>query len=482
MRDICTAGLLGALAGIACHAPKPRDGARRAEAPMPAPTPSVASPAPFDLRLVATLGAPARIHAWGGARLVLDAGVLLYEASDAGLTLLGTPNDYAHDARGNDLVGLATRPPLRTDWGKEHRRVRVDERGVLVAEGDVVRAWDGSRWRVRGDIRPESVASWREDEDAVPDPLPGDLAPAPTGCRAIPSADGHGYVTCRGAPFVPLRVAPEDRGRSAYFSGRAARDARASSPGLHTDSPKAVARDGALWFAEDGALRVAAMGDAARDLAWPGGDSRGGPRYVGEFDDIPTGVTALVGGAPRYWQATWLEAEPAPAPRDRRVVTQILPMSTGSVWIVVSERVDSIHWSAWLYRWGPAVDAAPAPSDLGTVFDQQVRIRDAVGPRPWERSCPQAFVEAELAPEALVATVRAIDAREGSRVAVHIVEGAVGERPVRGVLLYLRAPSSEEAPLDRIVSAVAAAGQGATAPRWCSVPVVTRVHPHTQRR
>ena len=399
--------------GSACHGRRPSADARTptvARTPVvdassrprePPPAAPALDPATFTLRVVAALAAPAQLHAWGPSRVIVDTGLFVYEARDEGLVLLGEPADYAHDAGGEDLVGLASRPPPRTGWGTESRRIAATDGRLLVAENRTVRAWDGARWRIARDVDPNDVVYDTADE-----------------------------------------------------------------------APAAVARDGARWSARGAQVFRAAAGGEPELVPLPEPEpTLARPHFVGEFPDILSAVHAMTPSGVRYWQATWLETPPVIGPRSE--IVQIAAKGDGTVWMVRLARGDSIHWSAVLYRWGPPRVTA---SVVGTVLDQQVAVRNARGARPWDPACPQAFVVAAGDPTGARAEVSALAARQAKRnIAVHLVEGRLGEHVVRGALLYAREPfirphvfAAAVAEADALVSI------GGPTERTCSVPVVTR--------
>jgi hypothetical protein len=375
------------------HRATPRDAGAPASQPLDTST--------FTVRVVAALAAPVELHAWGESRVAVDAGLFVYEAKDEGLVLLGEPAEYAHDAGGDDLVGLATKPPPRTGWGSESRRITSGGERLLVAESDTVRAWDGARWRVTHDVDPSDVTHDKREE-----------------------------------------------------------------------APMAVSRDGAVWSARGAHVYRAPDGGPATEVALPEPEATlARPHFVGEFPDILTAVHAMTPSGVKYWQSTWLETPPVLGRWSE--VVQIAPKRDGTVWIVRMARGDSIHWSTVLYRWGPPRVTA---SVVGTVFDQQVAVRNARGARPWDPKCPQAFVVAAGDASAARTAVSALAKRQAKRnIAVHLVEGRLGERVVRGVLLYAREPFIRPLVFGAAVDeADALVSGGGPTERTCSVPVVTR--------
>jgi hypothetical protein len=462
-----------ALASSACHDersathPAGRTVASADARPLAsAPRPPAYDPSTFALTLVAVTGGLADLRVWDKTRVFVDAGVFLYEARDEGLVRLGDAKAYAHDAFGDDLVGLRVRAPMRMSG---YRRMELRGERLLVAEGDVVRSWDGSRWTVATDVALKTVSRDRLDEGYLRDESPPpDAGLQPKGCRLVLSADDGTYATCENAPFAVMDVSAAAPANG--WIGRPIVERRTFLDHV-AGARLAVARDGALWFAEEPPLRRATPDGsvsvvdvpAARPELWY-------PTFRGQRPEMMSAVLAHTAKGLEYWQDTHLT--PAPTTRSRRGgIVGLVPKRDGTVWVALAQ---SGEGPTEIYRWGPLPAKPTMPLHVGSDFDQQVEIRNAVGVRPWRDDCPQAFVvggddlasrEAAIAPLAELAEAKAIG--------LHAVEGVLGDRRVRGVLLYLKKPEAGTAELAKLVAKLGAAIGSSES--TCSVPNVTRI-------
>lgn len=388
------------------------------------------------LRVVAVMGADARLRAWGKDRLVVDAGLFVYGPRAGALALLGSPRDYAIDRGGDELVGPESRSLL---IGPARHVAPWPQQVVLVTRSATwwdVRGWNGTRWG-QADVDPERVGE-TDFEDGY---FSG-------GCKPVLTADAAAYTTC---------------GNSLHRIVEVGRTEPIEVAGLSTfraEMPVAVAHDGAMWFGSDDHVRRVTPDGRVTDLVLPmpsGELSR--PGFVSEL----TGT----------WQSTRLEpARPTLRPK----LSKIVPLTDGSVWLLAH----SVHPArrAIIYRHGPG---EPAPIVVGSRVDQQIELRNALGVRPWKASCPQAFVAAVDPKRPLASwadTVRAtLDDARRHEISAHLVEGKLAERTVRGVVLHLSGPNADPGALARatttLVTQLGGAG-GAPAEAFCSVPVITQ--------
>lgn len=411
---------------------------------------------PPSLRVVALMSDRAIMRAWEKDRLVIDAGVLLYGPRAGGLAVLGRLRDYALDEGGDDLVGLASRAPLRAPPA---RRVATHPgRVILVSRSAVgwwdVRGWDGARWS-NADVDPDSISDAFFEDGFFSD-----------GCKPVLTAEEQGaYATCPNAPLVRI-----------VSVGVTAPIVLAGLSELRYGKPVAVARDGAIWFSSGDHLRRVGPDGRTTDLPLPLPSAElSRPHFTGEYPEQMTAVYTKdkkPGSQLRYWQSTRLSS---PLPVRSPEVTKIVPLADGSVWFSADTDPRARH--VVVYRYGPGEPAAIA---VGTPFDQQVEIRNAAGLRPWKPSCPQAFVAAADPKRSLASwssTVKAtLDEARRRKVAAHLVEGRLGDRTVRGVLLYLTTPDADASALARATATLTTqlSGEGGgAADAFCSVPVVT---------
>lgn len=176
----------------------------------------------------------------------------------------------------------------------------------------------------------------------------------------------------------------------------------------------------------------------------------------------------------RYWQSTRLE--PAPNELTPRGVLSFAPDADGSVWIQAHASPKEARWGtrfSIVYRYGTG-DVVPIA--IGTLFDQQVEIRNAMGIHPWSPSCPQAFVMETTSDESPLASAdlaRALAEARRKKIAASIVEGRFGTRSVRGVLLHHAAPRVDQRQFAGLVANVVKLTGGGQPS--CSVPNVTKM-------
>jgi len=248
----------------------------------------------------------------------------------------------------------------------------------------------------------------------------------------------------------------------------------------YREETNVVARDGATWTWSESRLERRDAGGETRRIALPAPPtSRTLPSFHGSMEGQMSAVfDRRGGGPPRYWQETHLELQPPATVLPElqpEAVLQVVPLDDGSVVVVAYSHNDKRFTQAKMlvYRWGQNDGAeTDEPLFIGTTFDQQIAVRNAVPPRPYVPTCPQAFVPLEGATDPATRKRIAEEARraERARVAITLVAGRFDTPTVvEGALIHATRPEGERE-VSRFVTALGSRSGGAT----CSVPTVVR--------